>query len=199
MKIERRQEKGSKIRKNGLIPGVIYGKGMESTPIQAEYEAFRKIYAAKGNSKTFDVEYEGKSHIVYIKETKYEHMNFHKKTHFDLVKVAADDTMTTKVYVKFLNKDDVKKRGLVIQSVFDDVEIEFPVGSGISNLELDVKGLEDKDSVTVGQIPVPEGIKILTDPNEVIVVISTPKEYDLGEDTDTEEVLEVESIKQSNE
>lgn len=203
MKLEKRTEKGSKIRKLGLIPGVLYGHGIESIPVQADYEDFRKEYIEYGTTKTFKVKLDGKTHIVYIKTTQADSMNFHSKIHFDLVKVTANDTMTAKVYIKYLNKEEVKKRALVLQSVLDEVEIEYPVGSGISNLEIDITGLQERDTVKAGDLALPEGITLLTDPEQVILAISARIEYDPdAEDTDLEpdlEVKEVESIKQSNE
>lgn len=199
MRVEKRTIKGSKIREKGLIPGVLYGKGIESVPIQATQEDFRKQYADSGYTKTFEIKLDGKKHIVYIKATQPSIKNIHVKQHFDLHKVSADDTMTTKVYVKFLNKEEVKKRGFVINPVLDEVEIEYPVGSGISNLELDLTGLVDKDIKKAGEIPLPKGITLLTDPESVVVSISEKIEYSLDDiESDEEEVREVESIKQSN-
>ena len=203
MNIEKRVQKGSKIRQDGLIPGILYGSGIESTPIQASLEDFRKEFNKNGYTKTFKVKLGKETHIVYIKDTQPEHMNFHTKIHFDLVKVAADDTMTAKVYVKYLNKDDVKKRALVIQSVLDEVEVEYQVGYGISNLEVDVAGLEERDSIKAGDIALPEGVSLVTDPEDTVLVITARVEYDPeAEETEEEpfeDVKEVESIKQSNE
>lgn len=203
MNIEKRDQKGSKIRKDGLIPGILYGSGIESTPIQASLEDFRKEFAKNGYTKTFKVKLGKETHIVYIKDTQHDLMNFHNKIHFDLVKVSADDTMTTKVYVKYLNKDDVKKRALVIQSVLDEVEVEYQVGYGISNLEVDVAGLEERDSVKAGDIVLPEGVSLVTDKEDTVLIITARVEYDPeAEETEEEpfeDIKEVESIKQSNE
>lgn len=201
MKIEKRIEKGNKIRQAGLIPGVLYGSGIKSTPIQANVEDFRKEFAENGYSKTFKVKLGSKTHIVYIKDTQFDPMNTHEKIHFDLIKVAANDTMTTKVFVKYLNKEDVKKRRLEILNNLDEVEIEFPVGSGITSLEVDLSGLEEKDTLKAGDIPLPEGITLLTDPDTLILTIQSQRKFDPEEETDEEpqvEIKEVESIKQSN-
>lgn len=201
MKIEKRIVKGSKIRRNGFIPGVLYGSGIESTPIQANLEDFRKAYNENGYSKTFEVKLGNKKHIVYIKDTQFDLMNSHEKIHFDLVKIAADGTMTTKVFIKYLNKEDVKKRRLEIHNNLDEVEIEFPVGSGITNLELDLAGLEERATVKAGDIELPEGITLITNPDALILTIAGQRKFDPEEESDEEpqvEVKEVESIKQSN-
>ena len=97
MKIQLRAVKASKMKNTGMTPGVLYGKGIESVAVQVKTNDFQKMYGAKGKSKTFEVTLEGKKHIVYIKEVQDAYENFHKKVHFDLVKVAKDATMTSKV------------------------------------------------------------------------------------------------------
>lgn len=200
MKIQLRTTKGSKMRSKTLTPGVLYGKGMESVAIQADANEFAKMYRAKGKSKTFEVTLEGKKHIVYIKETQSFFENHNVKSHFDLVKVAKGDTMTSKINLVFTNHEEVEKRGLIVHTVLGTIEVEYAVGSGISKLELDVAGLEENDTKTVADIPVPKGVKILDRMEQVVVSISTPKEEVLeDEDSVEEEITEVESIKQSNE
>jgi|LGOV01.1.fsa_nt_gb large subunit ribosomal protein L25 len=198
MKIQLRTVKGSKMKNTGLTPGVIYGKGMESVAVQVKTNDFQKMFSAKGTSKTFDITLDGKKHIVYIKDTQSSYENHNIKTHFDLVKVAADDTMTSKINLVFLNHEQVEKRGLIVNAVMTNVEVEYGVGSGISKLEIDVAGLEDHDTLLVSDIKVPEGVTILEEMDAVVVTVSTPKE-EVVVDEDAEVVTEVESIKQSAE
>jgi large subunit ribosomal protein L25 len=200
MKLERRTVKGSKVRKDGLTPGILYGKGIESVSVQVSQSEFQKVYNKKGTSKTFEATLEGKKHIVYIKQTQAFAENFHVKSHFDLVKVSAGDTMTSKIHLVFVNHEEVEKRGLIVQSVMDTIEVEYEVGAGISKLELDVAGMTDHDTLSVKDIVAPKGVTILEDPEQVVVSISTPKEeVEVDPDAEVEVVTEVESIKQSNE
>jgi large subunit ribosomal protein L25 len=60
MKLERRTVKGSKVRKDGLTPGILYGKGIESVSVQVSQSEFQKVYNKKGTSKTFEATLEGK-------------------------------------------------------------------------------------------------------------------------------------------
>jgi len=197
MKLEPRTIKGSKMRTKDLTPGVLYGKGIKSVPVQANATEFHKMYNAKGTSKTFEVTLEKKKHIVYIKEAQPSYGNTHTKIHFDLVKVSKDDTMTSKINVVFLNHAEVEKRGLIVQGVKNTVEVEYAVGSGISKLELDVEGLNENDTLLVSDIKVPKGVKIIEDMEDVVVSISLRKE-EVEVDENADVVTEVESIKQSN-
>lgn len=198
MKLEPRTIKASKLRNTDLTPGVLYGKGMKSVPVQMNSTEFHKLYSKKGFTKTFDVTLEGKKHIVYIKAVQDSYENFHKKVHFDLVKIAKDDTMSSKINLVFLNHEEVEKRGLIVQTVMSNVDVEYLVGAGISKLEVDVAGMQANDTLKVKDIKPPKGVTILADMESTIVSISTPKE-EVEVDEAAEVVTEVESIKQSNE
>ena len=201
MKIELRTVKGSKIRNENLTPGILYGKGMDSTPVQVDSAEFIKMYRAKGTSKTFEITLEGEKHIVYIKEVQSFNDNHNIKSHFDFIKVSKDDTMTSKINLVFANHSILERKGLIVNAVVDTIEVEYAVGFGISKLELDVAELAENDSLKISDIVVPEGVKILDDLNQTAVTISKQKEEVIEEDDDSqiEEVLEVESIKQDNE
>lgn len=198
MNIQLRTVKASKMKNTGLTPGVLYGKGIDPVSVQVKTNEFQKMFGIKGKTKTFEVTLEGKKHIVYVKDTQSSYENHNIKTHFDLVKVAADDTMTSKVNLIFLNHQEVEKRGLIVHTVMNKIEVEYGVGSGISKLELDITGLNDHDTLLVSDIKAPKGVKILDNMDSVVCSVSTPKEEVIA-DPDAAVVTEVESIKQSAE
>lgn len=198
MKIQLRTAKGSKVRSKDITPGVLYGKGIDSVAVQADANEFEKMYRAMGTSKTFEVTLDGKKHIVYIKDTQFFSDQLHVKSHFDLVKVSKDDTMTAKVNLVFTNHEVVEKRGLIVNAVYSTIEIEYAVGSGISSLELDVAELNEFDTLLVSDIKAPKGIKILDDMNDVVVSIASPKEEVLETEDDDLQVVP-EAIKQQDE
>jgi len=199
MKIKAREQKGKKVRDFNTVPGVLYGKGLASTSITANAAEFNKMFHKMGTSKTFEVELDGVKHLVYIKEVQPLPADLHSARHFDLMKVSLDDTMTSKVRVVFVNKEVVERKGLVLHTVADTIEIEYAVGKGISYLELDVEQLEENDVLRVSDIVAPEGVKITTEAGDVVVSVSKPKEEVVETEEETEEIVEVEAIKQSDE
>ena len=191
MKIQLRTQKGKKIRDFNTVPGVLYGKGLTSTSITANAMEFNKMYRGMGNSKTFEVELDGVKHLVYIKEVQPLPADLHSARHFDLMKVSLDDTMVAKIRVTFINKDEVKKKGLVLNGVVDTVEIEYAVGKGVSHLDLDVGDLEENDSLLVSDIVIPDGIKVLSNLEDVVVSAAKPKEVVLeAEEIDEDAIVE---------
>ena len=200
MKIQKRTKKGSKVRNFNTVPGVLYGKGLTATSITANAADFNKMYRAMGTSKTFEVELNGEKHLVYIKEVQPLPADLHSARHFDIVKVSLDDTMTSKVRVYFVNKEAVEGRGLILNTVMDSIEIEYAVGKGISHIDLDVEELHENDTLLVSDLVAPEGVKILSNIENVVVSVSRPKEEIIEEEeTIEEEIVEVEAIKQKDE
>lgn len=186
MKLQKRTVKGSKIRDKNIVAGVIYGGGIESTSIQADAMELAKSIENYGTSKTFNVTLEGKKHIVFIKDYLAQVLNQSEYVHFDLMKVSAGDTLTSKVRVIWMNKEIPEKRGLILNSALDEVEIEYEVGSGVSQVEVDVTEVQEHDILHVSDIIPIEGIKILDDPEAPIISVSTPKEI-VEEDTDEQD------------
>ncbi len=196
MLCEKRTEKLAVIRNDRKVPGVIYGKKMESTPVQVDYKEFLKTYRQYGKSMSFKIKLGGKNHTVYFKAIQVDPINQLNFLHFDLQKVSVTDTITAQIPLYLIGKDIVEKKGLVVQQLVSSVETEFPVSQGISNFELNVSELEGNDTLHIKDIELPSGFKILNNADQMIVNVSYPH-YDEEETTDeVEEDVEVEAIKQ---
>ena len=199
MKLQKRLIKGSKIKDKNIVAGVIYGGGLEATSIQADALELSKAIEMYGTSKTFNVTLEGKKHIVYIKDYLAYVLNQSEYRHFDLVKVSKGDTLTAKVRIIWKNKEIPERKGLILNSALDEVEIEYEVGSGVSQVEIDVTDVVEHDVLHVKDIIPIEGIKILDDPEAPTVSVSTPRDEVEEETDELEEPVEVEIIKQKDE
>ena len=199
MDIKLRIQKGSKVVSLQEIPGVIYGKSLETKSVKANRTEFIHCYLENGKSKTFEVNLEGEKHLVYIKDLHTSVVNYNQVTHFDLLKVSLDDTIVSNVNVVLLNGDSVKKKGLDLNIVLQTLDIEYNVGKGVAQLELDVASLEENDSLSVKDIVLPEGVKVLQDSEDVVVSASMHREIIPEEEVTEEEVTEVEVINQKDE
>lgn len=199
MKIEKRTENTKNLRDQKIIPGVIYGKGIESTPIQLSEVDFTSLFRQYGHTMTFDIKIGRKKHIVYIKDLQRDKIQYNQVLHFDLQKVSESDTITAEIPVHVINDEKIKQRGQIVHLIIESLETEYPVGQGISRFDVSVEGLELDDSLYVKDVELPEGFKIHEDPEETLLTISYPTIME--EETDEEEVdpSEVEAINQSSE
>lgn len=187
MKLQTRTIKARKIKDKEIVSGVLYGSGIQAVSISASRLDFIKAYAKYGLSKTFEVTLEKEKHIVYFGEVVPDYLLSGVYKHFDLIKVSKDDTLTSKVRVNYLNKDAVKKQGLIINPIMDEVEVEYAVGSGVSFVEVDLKDLKVNDQLKVKDIIAIEGIKILEDPEQSIVSVAAYKEVVVKDPDEDEE------------
>lgn len=201
MKLELRSNKAPKLRKMDIIPGVIYGKGIESTPVQVHYyEYFLKTIAEYGLSRTFPVTLGRKKHIVYFKEVQRDPMNVNRFLHFDLQKVAADDTITSDVVLHFLGREAVEKNNLILTFDTTEINVEYTVGEGVASIDVDLSGMQVGDYIYVKDLVVPEGLTVHTDPDDIVAKLAYAKAHEEPEEVDPEaEPVEVEALKQSAE
>lgn len=200
MKLEKRTDKLKTVRDNQLVPGIVYGNDIDPTPVQTPYLDFVDAYREYGKSMTFKTKLSGTTHMVYIKDIQTDPIRQNNVLHFDLQKVSASETISAEIPVELIGKEIVDKKGLVVEQIENVVETEFPAGSGISKFTLDVTDLEGNDTLTVSDLELPEGFKVLEEDERIIVAVNYPQEEEEPEEVDTdEEELEVEAIKQKGE
>ena len=188
MNIKKRVDKPNLVRKNGFVPGVLYGKGIESIKIQIEESEFNKLLRENGTNKTFSVKLGKKKHIVYIKKFTKDVFNSKKTVHFDLLKVSQDDKITSNVQLHFVGREGFEKSSLIFVSNKDEAEIEYNVGSGISKIDVDITGLTEGNPIYFKDLVVPEGIKVLNDPEELVCGLTTVSEEPKESEESTQEI-----------
>ena len=82
MKVEQRINPLKEVRKQKCLPGIFYGKGIESVPVQVNYQEFIKAYQKYRTNMTFSIKLNNQEHIVYIKEVQVSVDNYLLLTNF---------------------------------------------------------------------------------------------------------------------
>jgi len=174
MKLELRNEKGASVRKQGFVPGVVYGKKLEPTAVKLEAKAFLKVLKQFGKNMVFDVEIDGSKHQVYVKNYQLNPIKSSEFYSFDLQKVSASDTMTTEIPINLIGRDFFETKKLLVQQVLNAVECEYPVGQGIQAIDIDITALKEGEALYVKDLDLPKGFKVITDLEAMVVNISVP-------------------------
>lgn len=186
MKIEKRTEPLKTVRGMNKIPGVLFGKSIEPVSIQVDEIEFHDTFAKKGLTQTFEVKLGRRKHLVYIKDIQRDIIMHNQFLNVKLQKVSKDDTITADIPLNIIGRDKVEKPGVIVSIPNDKLEVEYNVGSGVSSITVDVSELEIGDSIAVKDLDIPEGLKVLVDPEQTIAsAIETT--YIEEEETDTEE------------
>ena len=177
--IQRSKDTGStySLLNNGMVPGIVYGKGTEPTKIAFENKALQKLmHTGSFYSTILDIDIEGKNEKVLPKQLQY-HPVTDKLIHFDFLRVQDDTKVTVEVPVEFLNQEICPglKKGGVLNLVRRDVELSCNANNIPDKLQFDLISSEIGDSIKISNIELPEGVKpTIIDRDFVIATLAPP-------------------------
>ena len=187
-----------KLRRDGILPGVLYGKGIVSTPLSLPFDAFERLYKDTGETTIINLQIEGEKEPrpVLVKDTQFDPVE-DRHVHVDFYQIKADEELKATVPLRFINEASaVKEYGGILITNKDEVEVECLPRDLPHDIEVDLSPLVAIDSaITVKDLRVPAGVKILAEPDESIVVVTPPAAEEVEEvKTEAEAVAEVEAI-----
>lgn len=194
------KQSAKRLRNDGFIPGVVYGKGINS-PISIGLEEFKVFKSINFSESTvidlvFLGEKESKPIPVLIKSVQV-HPLTNKVIHLDLLKVSL--THKIKVHLPVILKGEAKGKdeGAVLEQILREIEVEGLPLDIPKKLEVDISGLEVGHSIHAKDLLSGEKIKITTDPEATIAALVIKKEEEPEEGESEEEVsAEPEVIKE---
>lgn len=171
MKIELRTERLSEIRKKNLVPGVMYGKSIESTNIQVDQKELLEALDTYGKNMTFKARLDGKYHYVYIKSVQSRILKPKQILHFDLHRVTEKETFTSHIPITVVNFEKFTNKSIHFELVLNQVTAEYTAESGQTDIEIDVSKLNLGDKIHVKDLKVGEGVTILNHPEDIVLMI----------------------------
>lgn len=189
MKVNLRTKALRDVRKDKLIPGVMYGKSIESTSIEVEDKAFKEALAKYGRSLTFEVILEGKKHNVYVKNVVTDILRPNDIIHFELHRIAEDETVSTTIPVVIHGREALAAHRLYIQMGLTEINCEYLSGSGISSFEFDASEMGIDEAIHIKDVVVPKGVTIKEDLEQIVFIVKEAQE-EPEEDEETEAVVD---------
>ena len=157
---ERAGKGGSReARRNGLVPGVLYGGGQDPVAINLQKnEVIKAINTGQFLSSTATLVHDGKKQLV-IPQSIQMHPVTDQPQHVDLFRVKQDQIITVEVAVQFVNEDDSigLKKGAALNIVRHAVELNVRADAIPSTLEADLAGLDIGDNIKISDIKLPDG------------------------------------------
>lgn len=175
LKVEKRSVLGKKVkklRKDGIFPANVYGKDIKSEAVQLPYKDFETIFKEVGSTGLLDIEFDSQARPVLIHNVQYDHLT-HLPLHADFYQVNLKEKITTMVPLVINGEPKAvsDKLGILLQQL-SEVEVEALPEELPENIEVNVENLAAVDEqIIVSDLKVPQGVTILTDPNQVIVKI----------------------------
>lgn len=176
LSVEKRTVFGKKLkalRRKGVLPGNIYGKGIESTAVQLPMKEFEAMYSQVGASGVVYLTLDGKEHPVLIHALAYDYVH-NMPLHADFFQVNLKEKVKTMVPLHVVGEPEAvaNKLGMLMQPV-SEVEVEALPTDLPEYLEVDVTPLAEVGShVKVADIKRPATVEVLTDPEQVVASIA---------------------------
>lgn len=166
-------KKVKKLRREGIIPANVYGKGLSSISIQVSLPEFQTVHKEVGETGLVSLKVEGKSLPVLVKNLQ---INYTSNTllHVDFYKVNLKEKVKAMVPVEIVGeaKAVTEKIGDLIHAI-SEIEVEALPDRIPESVQVNVEGLaEIGDGVNVGDLKLEEGIEVLTDPGITVVKIA---------------------------
>lgn len=174
LKVEKRTVLGKKVknlRREGIIPGNVYGADIKSQAVQADYKDFEKVFKAAGETGLVDLKLEDQTIPVLIHNLASDYKN--NILHADFYKVNLKEKITTAVPLEFEGepKAVTDKVGLLMP-IMSEVEIEALPTDLPENIKINVEHLAQVDEqITVADLKAPEGVTIVSDAGQVVAKI----------------------------
>lgn len=179
--LEPRQVTGKatkQLRKTGVIPANIFGRGEPSIAVQVEEQAFqalRKDHKATGLI-TLKLAGQKRNETALIRHVQRDGTTG-KLLHIDFFRVNSRDRITSKVPLHFVGvAPGVKIEGGMLLHLVDHIEVECAAGDIVEAIEVDVTPLEKfEDTLRASDIKLPPNFILLTDPEEAVVKVEPPR------------------------
>jgi large subunit ribosomal protein L25 len=163
------------MRREGLIPGVLYGRSEPVAFAVGERELRAALTGAGGTHAVLDVAVDGGSeHSAILKEFQRDKVRG-TIIHVDLQEVRLDRPIHSAVAVVLVGEPVGVKEGGVLTQVTNEVNVEALPLEIPQHLEVDVSGMRVGDSLRLSELEVPAGVTLLDDPEEtVLAAVTTP-------------------------
>ena len=165
-------------RRDNMVPGVVYGGGVEPLAIEVPFnELLKRLKAGRFLSTLFNLQVEGQEDVRVICRDVQRDVVKDLPIHFDLMRLRRTSKINLFIPVEFINEDAAPgiKRGGMLTVVRPEVELIVTAGDIPEKITVDLTGLQIGDTVTISSVDLPAGAKPTIDRDFVIANIEAPK------------------------
>jgi large subunit ribosomal protein L25 len=205
IEVVQREARGSadsrRLRRQGLIPGVLYGRGKSPHPFcVAERELRRALTGAAGLHAILDVVLDGQktTHSSILKDYQQDVITG-RLMHIDLQEVRLDEPIQAQVVIELVGEAQGSIEGGVLSQVTREINIEALPLEVPERIEVDISAMQMGDTMRLADVAVQEGVTFLDDPEETVVATVTVPTQIVEPEPEEEELVEGEEVPEGEE
>ncbi len=188
LEAEIREHTGSKhavaVRRQGRIPAVVYGHKQDTVAISVDAHDF--VEGLHHGHRLLEVKIAGKTETVLIKDLQYDHLG-RDVVHVDLLRVNVTELIQVNVPIELKGTAEGTHHGGIIEEHADSLEIECRVTDLPEVIMVSVKDVKVGDALHAGDVTLPEGIKLVSPADLVIVTCHLVAAAKTAEEAEEEE------------
>ncbi len=183
-----------RLRREGLVPGIVYGGDAEPIPFQIDARELRNTLAGAG--AVLDLAIDGGTASPVVLKELVRHPVTGLTTHIDLLRVNLNVKIQAPVLLELLGADEAPGviEGGVLEQVLREVIVEALPNQIPDSLSHDVSELPVAGTVTLSEISAPGGVEIVGDPDAVVATITASRASRAAGDEDDEIETETELV-----
>jgi large subunit ribosomal protein L25 len=173
-----RSEKGSasarRLRADGHIPGILYGRGMEPISVTVERREFRlALSGPAGVNTVLDLQVGGQSFPAVVKEMQ-RHPVKRTVSHVDFLQVNMNEEITVHIPVRLHGEAKaVMAAGGLVDPAVDTLEVSCTPANMPNEFAIDITDMQPDTVIRLSDIPMPNGVTPLGDPDMAVVTVLT--------------------------
>ena len=162
-----------KLRAAGNIPAILYGYS-KAQSVQVNNEQFRRAFRTISENVVIDLNVEGKHHHAIIKEYSVNPLTG-EIIHLDFFEIERGKVLKTHVRIHTTGSSQGVRQGGVLEQPIHELEIECLPKDLPQDITVDITKLDIGDSIRVNEITLPEGVKVLSNAEQVLVHVDSPR------------------------
>lgn len=179
---KRTAHEAKKERRNGKVPGILYGKNITNMLFEIGELELSKELIKTGEHGIVNINIDGEEHRTLIKEVQRDPVN-RKFMHIDLEELNNDTVVTTDIPLVFVGEDMVRRNGGILQKERNKVRVQCKGGNIPKSINVNVTGLSFGDTYRLADIEFSNEISFLDDRNTVIAAVTDGNTDNMAQDT----------------
>ncbi len=181
-----RKSELKRMRKAGWLPAEVYGKGVENLHVYISKKDFEKLPHGEAFLINLEMEGEKEPRVCIVKEVQTDWTGTNP-IHVDLQDLTYTAEIEAEIPVHVVGTPKGLEKGGTLEVVMPTITVKAPPAKLPEHIEVDVSDLDLGDVIYVKDLPVPEGTKIMDNPDEVVIVLLEPEEEETASEEETAE------------
>ena len=196
LKVSHRETFGSRasrrLRRDGMVPGVVYGQGGDARPFQVPARDLRALLA-EGHT-LLDLELDGSKAVPVVIKEQQNHPVRGDVLHLDCLEVRLDEEIQAEAAVELEGADQAPgvREGGVLEHVTREITVEALPTRIPEQITVDVSQMEINDTINLAAVPIPSGVKLMAEePEEITIATLSPPRVEEEPEPEVEEEAEL--------